>query len=1072
MQNPMPTIIGSIIRHHVLANILMVIILFAGFMASNAMLREAFPEIEPNAFFVTVIYPGANVEEVEEGVSRKIEEAIDGLEGVKRYATFSAENLGTAQIDIEDRFSMSKARDLIENAIASISTFPLAAERPVVSEAVLRSEVLVITLSGKMDERTRKEMAERMRDDLRSHPAISQIDISGVRDYEIFIEISEARLREYGLSFDQITDVVRRGSVNLAGGVLRTKREQINIRTSGRKYSGDELGNIVVLSAADGEAVKLNEIATIRDGFTDDPVIAKFDGDPAVMIRLLKTPGEDTIAIAKAGYEYVARKSQTLPPGIHLTAWADGSLVIQDRLAITFRNGMLGLCFVVASLWFFLNSRLSFWVAMGIPISLSGSLFIMWLSGITLNSVTLFGLVMVTGIVVDDAIVVGEAILLRRTMGDGPLRAAANGVMEVGLPVIAAVCTTIVAFAPMGFVSGVMGQFMGAMAVGVIAALAVSLVEALFILPAHLQSLRMPETDAEIGPLARIGRRCRSLINSALDRIIDGWYPPVIRTALRYRYVTLCCGIAIILMTLGLGSGGHIKFTPFPDFDENQIRATIEFPFGTSATQTAEAIKETERGLREFIAVAEKEHGENLVEHVYSIVGQSDSASAVGTHTGFIRLQLRHSNTRQIHSQDILAGWQQTVGDIPGALSQSFSTVEGGPGGKPIEFWLQGGNTSHLQALSQKIRERLQAYEGVYQIEDSFRPGKQEVVLDLKPEARNLGLTLDELANQVYAGFYGLEADRIQRGRDDVRIKIRYSEDERSAMAKLGLVRIRTANGDEVPLNSVAVVELGAGPAVIERADSQRRIAVSAEVDESRTNAQDILNDLRANFLPEVMKFYPNVTLSFEGAEQDVRESFQSLLSLYPLAMLGIFVIIATIFRSYLQPIIIMFTVPFGLIGAIVAHVLLGWQVSMFSVFGMMALTGVVVNDAIVFIEAVNDQLAKRVPVFKAIEQGGRRRFRAILLTSLSTIGALIPIIVEDDLSSQPLNPMALSVAAGVACATVLTLIYIPCLIAILNDFRCIAFFVRHQRWPDREDVEPARLRGESIFPEDASQAS
>jgi len=1042
----------------------MVIILFAGAMAANAMLREAFPEITPNAFSISVIYPGANVEEVEEGVSRKIEEAIDGLEGVKRYATFSAENLSTAQIEIEDRFSMSKARDLIENAIASISTFPNAAERPVITEAVRRSEVLVITLSGKMDERTRKEMAERMRDDLRSDPAISQVEISGVRDYEIFIEISEARLREYGLSFDQITEAVRRGSVNLAGGSLRTKRQQINIRTRGRKYSGDELGDIVVVSARDGESVKLSELAAIRDGFTDDPVVARFDGDSAVMIRLLKTPGEDTIAIAKAGYEYVARKSQTLPPGIHLNAWADGSQVIQDRLSITFRNGLLGLCFVIVSLWFFLNTRLSFWVALGIPVSLAGSLFIMWLSGMTLNSITLFGLVMVTGIVVDDAIVVGEAILLRRSHGDGPLRAAANGVMEVGLPVVAAVCTTIVAFMPMGFVSGVMGQFMGTMAVGVIAALSISLIEALFILPAHLQNLHLPSEAPEGNVLARIGRTCRATINKALDTVIEKWYPPLIRAALRYRYVALCCGFAIVSMTMGLGAGGHIKFTPFPNFDENQIQATVEFPLGTPAADTAQAIEKTERGLREFIATAEKEHGDHLVEHVYTIVGDSNAASTSGTHTGTVRVQLRHSNTRQIHSQDILVGWQQAVGDIPGTLSQSFSTVEGGPGGSPIEFWLQGSNTEHLRTVSQKIRERLQSYDGVYQIEDSFRPGKQEIVLDIKPEARNLGLTLDELASQVYAGFYGLEADRIQRGRDDVRIKIRYSLDERSAVAKLGSVRIRTKQGDEVPLHSVADVELGVGPAIIERSNSQRRIAVSAEVDENRANAQDILNNLRADFLPDLMKYYPDVKLSFEGAEQDVQESFQSLIALYPLAMLGIFVIIATIFRSYLQPIIIMFTVPFGLIGAIVVHVLVGWPVSMFSVFGMMALTGVVVNDAIVLIEAVNDQLAKRVPVFKAIEHGGRRRFRAILLTSISTIGALIPIIIEDDLSSQPLNPMALSVAAGVASATVLTLIYIPCLLAILNDFRCVIHWLRHRQWPNREDVEPARLRGASVF--------
>ena len=1067
-------LIGTAVRHHVLANVAMGLILLAGAVAAMSMLREAFPEIRANAFTVTVVYPGADVEEVEEGVSRKIEEAIDGLEGIKRYSTFSRESVGTATIEVFDRYPMETARDLIENAIESISTFPVSAEKPIVSEIMRRDEVLVLTLWGDLDERTRKEMAEQIKDELQEHPAISQVDISGVREYEIFIELSEQRLREYGLTFESVTNAIRRGSVNLSGGSLRTKSEEINIRAEGRKYTGEEIGRIVVITEADGTIITLDQVATIRDGFTEDPIVARFNGQPAVILKLLKTSSEDTIAIAEAGHQYAVDKEQTLPEGVFLTAWADGALVIQDRLAITFRNGLIGLSLVIAMLWMFLDTRLSFWVAMGIPISLAGSLVIMWIAGLTLNSVTLFGLVMVTGIVVDDAIVVGEAIFLSRSKGAGPLRAVTNGLSEVGLPVIAAVCTTIVAFLPMGFVSGVMGQFMGTMAIAVIGALAVSLIEALFILPSHLTHLPAPDAPRPRARFhTRLGRGVRKTINSALDFVIQKLYRKTIRVALQFRYVTVSIAVAIILVTLGLGGAGFIKFTPFPNWDDNQIVANIEFPRGTPATVTESALVATEQGLFDYVASIEEEHGKGLVEEVFSLVGSSGGGgSDDGAHTGMVRVQLRHSNFRDIHSQDILAGWQRQVGDLTGALSQSYTTGSQGPGGKPIELWLQGRDREALQHASQQLKDQLRTYEGVYDVQDSFRPGKRELKVDVKPEAQGLGITLDDLAGQVYAGFFGQEAVRIQRGRDDVRVKVRYTNDERATLGTLDSVRIRTAQGYEVPLYSVADVEFGHNPAIIERSDGQRRIAVSAEVDEKRTNAQEVLGDLQTGFLDELIAGHPGVSLSLEGAQQDAGESLNSLITMFPLAMIGIFVIIATIFRSYFQPFVIMLTVPFGIIGAALGHAALGWQMSMFSVFGMFALTGVVVNDAIVFIEAVNGQIARGLPVFDAIEQGGVRRFRAILLTTVSTIGALVPMIIETDLSAQPLNPMALSVASGVGFATVLTLVYVPCLLAILNDFRRLVFLVVHERWPTREEVEPASLRHVEPFAEESIESS
>jgi len=1061
----MQRLIGTIINHHVLANLVMFIILFSGAVAGFSLLRESFPEINPTMINVVVLFPGADVEEIEEGIAQKIEQAVDGLEGVKRYSTVSSENVCRATVEILDGFPMEKARSLVENAVDSISTFPADAEKPIITELRMNQEILNLTLWGDVSEPTRKELAEEMKDELQSYPEISQVSITGVRAYEITVELSENKLREYGISFQQIDDAVRRDSLNLSGGTLRTRQEQIDIRVKGRKYTGRELSDIIVVTRPSGETITLGDLASIDDGFTEDPVIARFNGKPAVLLTLSKTPDEDTISIAKRGYEYAELKKMTLPDGVHLTAWADGAAVINDRLSITIRNGLIGLLLVLACLWTFLSTRLSFWVAMGIPISMSGSLIILWLTGLTLNSVTLFGMVMVLGIIVDDAIVIAEAVQVRRDLGDGPLMAAVNGIMEVGLPVGVAVCTTILAFIPLGFISGVMGQFMATMAVAIIGALLISLVEALFILPAHLSNL---PSQAEKDKRGGIGVKIRSVIDGSLDYAIHSIYAPVLRFFVLRRYLVLSSGISFLLITGGLVAGGFIKFAPFPKWDDNQIQATIEFPAGTTAETTEAALSKTEQGLHDFISKIGNDDDPDLIEYVFTLsgqkLGQGDGMTATQPHIGQMRVQLLDSNQRSLHSQDILAGWGNEVGIINGALSQSFSSVENGPGGAPIEIWLQGSSTELLRELSKKIRAKLRSYSGVYQIEDSFRPGKRELLIKVKPEARPLGITQEDLARQVYAGFYGLETDRIQRGRDDIRIKIRYADGERSSLGKLNDVRVRTKAGHEVPFYSVASTEFGAGPATIERTNGQRRIKVQADVNEKVANAQEILNDLETNFFPTLYAEYSGFNISLEGDSRDSRDSIGSLIRLFPIAMIGIFVVIAALFRSYLQPVLVIVTVPFGVIGAALGHAVLGWEVVMFSVFGMMALTGVVVNDAIVLIEAINTEIAKKTPIFDSIVQGGVRRFRAIMLTSLSTIGALVPMIIETDLSAQPLNPMALSLACGVGFATILTLIFIPSMFAILSDVRRIWHFLMKGSWPSREEVEPATHRHKDIF--------
>lgn len=1060
----MKQVVARIIRHRVLANMLLVVTLMTGFIAANQMIRELFPEVSTRTVMITVLYPGADPEEVEEGVSRKIEEAIDGLEGVKRYTTVSSENTARAIVEVIQDYPIDKAKDNVENAIDAISTFPVDAEKPIVQEVLIEDEVILMALWGDMTEDTRKEFAEQIKDELQQIEGISKVDITGVRDYEIAIELSEERMREYGLSFEDISNALKRGSVNLSGGSLRTAGEQIGVRTVGRKYTGEELGSIVVLARPDGEIITLDRLATIRDEFTEDPVIATFEGYRCALLTIKKSSEEDTIAIAQSAYEYVRNKQMTLPEGVHLTAWADSSVIIDGRLGITLINGVAGLFLVLITLWMFLDLRLSFWVAMGIPFSVCGALIIMWAWGTTLNSITLFGLVMVLGIIVDDAIVIGESIYLHRRQGDGPLTAAINGLWEVGPPVIVAVATTIVAFLPLAFIKGVLGRFVGVMPVALCGALIFSLFEAMFLLPSHLSHLPDPNAEGS-GRFQIWAKRNRRAVNRVIDGFVDGMYYPFLLKTLHYRYAVLCGAIAFVLATVGVVMGGFVTFVPFPQFDDNGIQATIEFLPGTPAAVTRDAVAQTEAALHDLMDELKGEGHDRVLKYVYTVVGENAGGrnlfpqAASGTHLGYVRVELEDSEIRGIHSQKITERWQARVPALPGALSQSFAVLSGGPPGKDIEIWLKGRDTDLMRAATDDLKAKLATYDGLYQIEDDYRPGKRELQIDVKPEARPLNVTLEDLARQVYAGFYGEEALRLQRGRDDVRVKVRYTGDERKTLADLDRVRIRTPQGQEVPFFSVADVKFGRGVLNINRVDGSRRISITSEVDNARGNAQQVIADLRANYVPEFHSRYLGITVQFEGAQQDSREGVESLVYLFPIALVVIFVIISTIFRSYMQPFIIMVTVPFGLIGAVYGHIMMDMSIVMFSMFGMMALTGVVVNDGIVLIEAVNTQLSKQSPVFDAIARGGARRFRAITLTTISTVGALFPLIIETNLAAQPLKPMALSVASGVGFATLITLFVIPCLLAILNDIRRWTHYLIRAEWPSREEVEPARLR-------------
>ncbi len=1058
----MKKLLAAFAGNTVFANIVLLIIFMGGGLALSSMLRESFPQFSTDMISVSVAYPGADPEEVEEGITLKIEDALEGVQGIKEYTTRSAENVATASIEVQDGYDVSDVLERVKSRVDAISTFPPDAEKPVITEVLMRHAVVMLALSGRLDEKQLKTWADATRDEIRQLPGISQVEVFGARDYEISVEVSEERLREFGITFAQVARAIRTSSLNLHGGIIRTSGEEIRVRTVGRKYTGAELARVVVLASPDGELIRLGRLATIRDGFTEDPIRASIDGMPSVFVMVFRTSKEDALRISDRVGRYLQERRQSLPPGLSMTRFYDSTRVLRARMDLLTRNGIVGMLLVFFLLWLFLDLRLSFWGGLGIPISFAGGLFVLWLMGATINMISLFGFIMVLGIVVDDAIVVGESIYVHRRLGKPPLAAAVDGVREVGMPVIASVITTVVAFVPLAFVDGIMGKFIAILPTVVISCLLISLLECLFLLPAHLGHLPdLNRRRQHRNPVLRAVSGMQQAMQQGLERFVAGPYSRFLDRVLTWRYVSLCTAIAVLLLSLGLVRGGLVRFQVFPKIDGYVITSTVEFPEGTPPSVTEKALQRIEAAFGRVAARIPTESGEPMIRHRLVLVGQnlSGTMGRTGPNLGSVQIILLESEKRGVHSNDLLFEWEKEVGPVAGARSLTFEGLSAGPAGADIEVWLQGNDMDNLLAASRSLEEKLRTFAGVFQVRSDFSPGKNELRLHLRPEARTLGLTVEDLARQVNASYSGDEAFRVQRGRDNIRVKVRFTREERASLFDFEQMRLRTPDGHEVPLLSVADVSYGPGYSTITRTNGLRRIAVTAEVDSRLAGAGEIVASLGRDFFPRLKDRYPGLLVSVQGAKKNMRESVATLKKTFPLAVVTIFVIIATVFRSYVQPLVILVTIPFGIIGAVIGHLLLGYSLSMMSMFGMVALTGVVVNDAIVLIERINENLAEGMDLFTAVRQGAARRFRAILLTSISTVGGLAPLIMETDMQARFLIPMALSLAAGVTFATVLTLLLIPSLLVIVNDLRRAARRLSTGLWPTREEVEPAAGR-------------
>ena len=1043
----MRRLISAAVHNSVAANLLMVVIIVVGGMSAYNLKRETFPQISFDIVQVQTIFPGATPEEVEESIVVKIEEAIKSVEGIQDLFSNAHESSGVVLARLKPGMDNRRVLEDIQSEVEKIDTFPEDAEPPRYEELSERRKVINIAIYGEQPERTLKEVATRVRDDMLASEFISQVRLVGTRDYEISIEVSEESLRRHGLTFEEIRQVVQRSSLNLPGGSIKTPTQDIVVRTAGQRYSGLEFALLPLLTRPDGTVVTLDEVARVSDDFVDAWRIGRFNGTPSVLVSVFRTSEEDALVISDTVRQYVAEQAPQLPEGLSMSVWADDSAITKSRLDLLSRNGLQGLFLVLLSLWLFMNLRLALWVAVGLVVALLAGLWILILYGGTLNMITMFAFIMALGMLVDDAIVVGENIYSHWRRGKPPVQAAIDGASEVAVPVIGAVSTTVAAFVPLFIMEGILGKFVAVMPVAVVAALLGSLLECMVILPPHLAHA-LPEGGyrAPKRSLRRLAQRVRDGIDGTLDWFIERVYMPSLRRAMAWRLVVAASAVAILMLMFGLLLGEHLSFELFPDRDTDTIVSRLTMPQGTPLAQTAAATAHLEaaaRQLDDHFRPADPS-ADGVVKQIMTVVGiNTDFEPEVGSHVGEVTVELLAAEARGISSTVLADKWRDLSGDVPDALELVFMSEDIFPVGKPIEVRLMGDDFTAMREAAARLEAELATYPGVLDISNDFRPGKMEIQLALKPAGRVLGITLADLAGQVNQGFYGAEALRLQRGRDDVKVVIRYPEAERRSLGDLDNIRIRTPNGSEVPFNEVATATLRRGFSVIKRTDRQRALSVTAEVDSTKANAERILAALQADYLPGLLADYENMRYSFEGQHKETQRSVGSLFRGFIIAMLLVYTILAVIFRSYAQPLVVMSVIPFGFIGAVIGHLIMGHVLSLISLFGLVALSGVLVNDSLVLVDFINRARSQGTPLFEAVLAGGRQRFRAIVLTSVTTVAGLSPILFEKSVQAQFLIPMAISMSFGLMGATVLVLVLVPALYLLLYDVQAIWRWLR-----------------------------
>ena len=1024
-------------RNSVAANILMLSLLIGGAFMATRTKQEVFPEFELDAVNIAVPYPGASPAEVEQGVVLAVEEAVRGVDGVKRVTALANEGSASVRVELETGTDSDRALNDLKSAVDRITSLPVEAERPVISVASNRREVVSLVVYGKVEEAVLRSVAERMRTELLLDPKVTQAELDAVRRMELAIEVDQATLRQHGLTLEAVASAIRRGAVELPAGAIRTSSGEVLVRTSERRSEGREFADIPVLQRPDGGALRLGDIAKIRDGFEDSDQAVTFNGAPAARVRVFRVGAETPIEVSEAVHAYLARAKSTLPQGVSLSVWRDDSETYRDRLDLLIRNAQSGLILVILVLGLFLEARIAFWVTMGIPTSFLGAMVFLPMFGVSFNMVSLFAFIIVLGMVVDDAIVVGENVHHLRQRGVPRMRAAIRGAGEVSMPVVFSVLTTVAAFLPLLFIPGYMGKIWRVIPLVVISVLLVSVMESMFVLPSHLGELRQMRTKGLIG-FFNIQQQAFA---DAMQRNVNRAYVPLVRSLLRWRYLSVAVSIALLIVSYGVVEGGGVQFIPFPRVESDVVSANVALPFGAPIARSIAAREQLVAAAQRVIA---RHGGDRMQRGLFATVGtpaesgRGGGASGNGSHLASAQVFLVPSDQRDFSAETFAAEWREEAGAIVGAELARFSALGGPSSGPAIDVELTHPDLAALEKAAADLAQRLRNFAGVKDVDDGFSAGKPQYDVKLRPAGVAAGLSAQDLARTLRASYFGVEALRQQRAREEIRVVVRLDEAARRREFDLERLIIRSPTGVEIALGDAAELRRGNAYTQIRRVDGRRSVSVNADVQPGVGDLALVMASLTASVLPELASQHAGLSYDFGGQRREFYESLAALGRGFLVALLLIYVLLAIPFRSYVQPLVVMTAIPFGIVGALAGHLLMGIELSTISLMGVVALAGVVVNDSLVLVDAANAQRTEGSSHFEAIAWAGARRFRPILLTSLTTFFGLAPMIFETSVQARFLIPMAISLGFGILFSTVIVLAIVPCFYLIVEDIRGI----------------------------------
>jgi multidrug efflux pump subunit AcrB len=1016
-------------RHPTASNLLLLFLCLLGLVALPGLQRETFPDFAAEEVQVQVVYPGASAEDVEEAICQRLEDAIDGINDVEEMRCLAREGVATAVVEMVEGGDLPRFMDDVKSEVEAIDSFPEEIEIPIIKELGRTDNVVAVAVTGPMSNRDLRAYAEQIKERLQRLPEVSQVEIQGFSDQQLRIEVSAAALREHGLSLRDVADAVARQGIDLPSGSLETWERDLLLRFTDLRRSPRELADLIVVGAESGAEIRLGEIAEISDRFERDEEKTLFNGQRAAILQVIKTKQQDTLVVKDAVNRLLEQLRPTLPQGVEFTLTRDRSSIVRDRLNLLLKNGAQGLLLVFLVMWLFFQGRFAFWVAMGLPVSFLGGLFFMGLLGLTINMITMVALLIAIGLLMDDAIVISENIATQVRKGKGPYRAAIDGTRQVAPGVISSFLTTIAVFGPLAFLSGHMGKVLQFIPMVLILVLAVSLVEAFLILPHHLAHSLKSQRDHP----GRLRRR----VDQGLTRFRDRVLGRIVDIAIHQRYWFVGVIVALFLFSLGMLVGGKLKFQAFPDIEGDIIEARLLLPQGTPLWRTEAVVARITRALaqvnEEFTPL--QVDGSHLVKNVQVQFNVNQDANENGPHVATVTADLLTAEERVGKLDDIINRWRELAGELPDVLALNFKEPVIGPGGLPLEIRLYGADLTQLKAASQELQGWLARYRGVFDLTDDLRPGKPELRLRLREGALALGLDATLVASQLRAAFYGTTASEIQVNSQAYEIDVRLARADRASLSDLEAFRIITPGGAQVPLSAVATLERDRGFSRIQRVDGVRTVTVSGDLDTRIANAREIVNHTQHEFMPELFERYPGVSAGVEGQSKDTAKTGSSMLRSFAIGLVGVFVLLSFQFRSYAEPVVVMLVIPLALMGVIWGHLLMGLPLSMPSVIGFTSLSGVVVNDSILLVEFLKLRAREGLAIVEAAKLASRERFRAVLLTSVTTIAGLTPLLLEKSLQAQILVPLATSIIFGLLTTTLLVLLVVPALFSILSDF-------------------------------------